>query len=205
MTPRPWWCRDGRVGAAGACQDTATEKWVPCLASNSGPILSIAFYSYMFWMIGYCDTSVQFEVVRTQGLQLVMSSWSFKHLCRLFSLVLWCVLCCANPQLVQPGMTAVFSPASLLIASLPGKLWPLSKRICRPYGWGVLIGCSCQAHSPQRSPRSRSYPPLHGRISLTGSPHVSWKPMRNFIPSLEGRLGARVVVLLLVICVKYCI
>lgn len=76
----------------------------------------------MFWMIGYCDTSVQFEVVRTQGLQLVMSSWSFKHLCRLFNLVLWCVLCCANSQLVQPGMTAVFSPASLLIASLPGKL-----------------------------------------------------------------------------------
>ena len=96
MTPRLWWCRDGRVGAAGACQDTATEKWVPCLASNSGPMLSIAFYSYMFWMIGYCDTSVHFEVVRTQGLQLVMSSWSFKHLCRLqvVCLILFCGTFC---------------------------------------------------------------------------------------------------------------
>ena len=84
------------MGAAGACQDTATEKWVPCLASNSGPMLSIAFYSYMFWMIGYCDTSVHFEVVRTQGLQLVMSSWSFKHLCRLqvVCLILFCGTFC---------------------------------------------------------------------------------------------------------------
>ena len=59
-------------------------------------MLSIAFYSYMFWMIGYCDTSVHFEVVRTQGLQLVMSSWSFKHLCRLqvVCLILFCGTFC---------------------------------------------------------------------------------------------------------------